>query len=146
MDRTLMSAQSVMTGLYSPPQGDQNWNEGINWYPVPIHTEPKTQDYVSASPSLSSPSSSLPPSSLAAFPLPTSPPFTLKQVDTTNWNWPWPRALTCSVRIDPVCSYCDKEWINYFEKKNRSTMIQWANLTFDIWFRICEKGTSVLGK
>ena len=47
VDRTLMSAQSVMAGLYSPPQGDQLWNHDIPWTPVPIHSEPQSQDYVS---------------------------------------------------------------------------------------------------
>ena len=35
-DRTLMSAYTVLSGLY-PPSGDQIWNTHINWQPIPVH-------------------------------------------------------------------------------------------------------------
>uniref|UniRef100_H2ZM94 acid phosphatase n=1 Tax=Ciona savignyi TaxID=51511 RepID=H2ZM94_CIOSA len=39
-DRTLMSAQSNMAGLF-PPEGRQQWNgSSTNWQPIPIHTVP----------------------------------------------------------------------------------------------------------
>jgi hypothetical protein len=37
-DRTLMSAQSVLSGLFQP-SGDQVWNDEIKWQPVPVHTK-----------------------------------------------------------------------------------------------------------
>ncbi|XP_029440916.1 LOW QUALITY PROTEIN: testicular acid phosphatase homolog [Rhinatrema bivittatum] len=42
-DRTLMSAQVNLAGLY-PPNGTQRWNPEIPWQPVPIHTMPVSQD------------------------------------------------------------------------------------------------------
>lgn len=38
-----MSAQACMSGLF-PPQGNQIWNEHINFQPVPIHTIPMSLD------------------------------------------------------------------------------------------------------
>ena len=37
LDRTLMSAQAVMTGLY-PPEGVQQWakSKALAWQPIPI--------------------------------------------------------------------------------------------------------------
>lgn len=44
-DRTLMSAYSVLAGLF-PPKGDQVWNPGIPWQPIPVHTMPKEEDFL----------------------------------------------------------------------------------------------------
>lgn len=44
-DRTLMSAYSLLTGLYSP-QDYQVWNSNITWQPIPVHTTDKSNDKV----------------------------------------------------------------------------------------------------
>ncbi len=36
-DRTLMSAQGIMAGLFVP-EAYQVWNEDIKWQPVAVHT------------------------------------------------------------------------------------------------------------
>ncbi|XP_066485264.1 prostatic acid phosphatase-like [Tiliqua scincoides] len=38
-DRTIMSAQANLAGLF-PPNGWQIWNHKIHWQPVPVHTVP----------------------------------------------------------------------------------------------------------
>ncbi|XP_040208966.1 prostatic acid phosphatase-like [Rana temporaria] len=43
MDRTLMSAQANLAGLF-PPTGRQVWNASIAWQPIPVHTIPVSQD------------------------------------------------------------------------------------------------------
>nr|CAB59935.1 acid phosphatase-1 [Drosophila subobscura] len=47
VDRTLMSAQSDLAGLYEP-QGDDIWNPRIDWQPVPVHTVPEKDDSILA--------------------------------------------------------------------------------------------------
>uniref|UniRef100_A0A8B9J8C8 Lysosomal acid phosphatase n=1 Tax=Astyanax mexicanus TaxID=7994 RepID=A0A8B9J8C8_ASTMX len=42
-DRTLMSAESNLAGLY-PPNGSQVFHPGLNWQPIPIHTVPQDQE------------------------------------------------------------------------------------------------------
>ncbi|XP_066428501.1 testicular acid phosphatase homolog [Eleutherodactylus coqui] len=42
-DRTLMSAQANLVGLY-PPNGTQQWHPDIPWQPIPVHTVPVSQD------------------------------------------------------------------------------------------------------
>lgn len=39
-----MSAQATLAGLF-PPNGEQIWNENIDWQPVPVHTVPLKYDY-----------------------------------------------------------------------------------------------------
>uniref|UniRef100_A0A7M4EDI1 acid phosphatase n=1 Tax=Crocodylus porosus TaxID=8502 RepID=A0A7M4EDI1_CROPO len=39
-DRTLMSAQTYLAGLF-PPIGNQIWNPRILWQPIPVHTRPQ---------------------------------------------------------------------------------------------------------
>ncbi|XP_052836682.1 prostatic acid phosphatase isoform X2 [Drosophila gunungcola] len=47
VDRTLMSAQSNLAGLYEP-QGEDIWNSDIKWQPIPIHTIPEKEDHILA--------------------------------------------------------------------------------------------------
>lgn len=47
VDRTLMSAESNLAGLY-PPREWQKWNKNISWQPIPIHTVPGNLDEVLA--------------------------------------------------------------------------------------------------
>ncbi|XP_055551425.1 prostatic acid phosphatase [Wyeomyia smithii] len=47
VDRTLMSAESNLAGLY-PPVGTDVWDSGIQWQPIPIHTTPESLDEVLA--------------------------------------------------------------------------------------------------
>ena len=42
-DRTLMSAESQLAGLF-PPEGDQIFDPSIPWQPIPVHTVPKESD------------------------------------------------------------------------------------------------------
>lgn len=46
-DRALMSAGSLLAGLF-PPTMDQMWNKNIAWQPIPIHTIPRDMDYILA--------------------------------------------------------------------------------------------------
>ncbi|XP_051885070.1 lysosomal acid phosphatase-like isoform X3 [Pristis pectinata] len=43
IDRTLMSAEVNLAGLY-PPQGRQIFHPGLSWQPIPVHTVPVEQD------------------------------------------------------------------------------------------------------
>ncbi|XP_040455634.1 lysosomal acid phosphatase isoform X2 [Falco naumanni] len=42
-DRTLMSAEANLAGLY-PPEGQQIFNPNISWQPIPVHTVPESAE------------------------------------------------------------------------------------------------------
>ncbi|KAK3593233.1 hypothetical protein CHS0354_012313 [Potamilus streckersoni] len=44
-DRTLMSADCVLAGLF-PPDPAQEWSQTLNWQPIPVHTIPVNEDYL----------------------------------------------------------------------------------------------------
>ena len=46
LDRTLMSAETLLAGLY-PPEGTLVWHPNITWQHVPVHTVPTKYDVVS---------------------------------------------------------------------------------------------------
>lgn len=45
IDRTLMSAQVNLAGLF-PPSKSEQWNEEIIWQPIPVHTVPVDDDHL----------------------------------------------------------------------------------------------------
>lgn len=47
VDRTLMSAESNLAGMY-PPVGPDQWDSVIQWQPIPVHTVPEELDEVLA--------------------------------------------------------------------------------------------------
>lgn len=44
-DRTIMSAQMALAGLY-PPTDEEKWSNEILWQPIPVHTIPMSIDNV----------------------------------------------------------------------------------------------------
>ena len=45
-DRTLMSAELFLAGLF-PPSKNETWNnDDLHWQPIPVHTQPKATDDV----------------------------------------------------------------------------------------------------
>ncbi|XP_056630238.1 prostatic acid phosphatase-like [Diorhabda sublineata] len=47
VDRTLMSAEANLAGLY-PPVGKEIWDKNMKWVPIPIHTRPVQLDPILA--------------------------------------------------------------------------------------------------
>lgn len=47
VDRTLMSAESNLAGLY-PPRGSRTFQPGLKWQPIPVHTVPEHLDHLLA--------------------------------------------------------------------------------------------------
>lgn len=47
VDRTLMSAQANLAGMY-PPNGTSVWNPDLMWQPIPVHTVPEHDDNILA--------------------------------------------------------------------------------------------------
>lgn len=47
VDRTLMSAEANLAGLYYPKE-NQIWNPNVMWQPIPIHTKPEKEDVILA--------------------------------------------------------------------------------------------------
>lgn len=45
VDRTLMSAESNLAGIY-PPVGADVWDSAIQWQPIPVHTVPEELDAI----------------------------------------------------------------------------------------------------
>jgi len=45
LDRTIMSAQANLAGMY-PPESQQQWNPRLNWQPIPIHSIPTQYDHI----------------------------------------------------------------------------------------------------
>ncbi|XP_074659400.1 lysosomal acid phosphatase-like isoform X2 [Tubulanus polymorphus] len=43
IDRTLMSAETNLAGLY-PPVKQDHWNKHLAWQPIPVHTVPQNTD------------------------------------------------------------------------------------------------------
>lgn len=42
-----MSALANLAGMF-PPANHQLWNENLQWHPIPVHTQPSTDDYLLA--------------------------------------------------------------------------------------------------
>lgn len=47
VDRTIMSADANLAGLYPPEDAQSHWNPEINWQPIPVHNKPEYIDNVS---------------------------------------------------------------------------------------------------
>lgn len=48
VDRTLMSSQANLAGLFPPTTKNQIWNPSLLWQPIPVHTQNAKTDYLIA--------------------------------------------------------------------------------------------------
>uniref|UniRef100_A0A8C7GY26 Lysosomal acid phosphatase n=1 Tax=Oncorhynchus kisutch TaxID=8019 RepID=A0A8C7GY26_ONCKI len=62
-DRTLMSAEANLAGLY-PPNGSQVFNPSLEWQPIPVHTVPLDEER------------------LLSFPIPGCPRYKILMIET----------------------------------------------------------------
>lgn len=46
IDRTIMSAEAFLAGLYKPDTPADTWNTHLPWQPIPVHTTPAEFDYL----------------------------------------------------------------------------------------------------
>lgn len=53
-DRTLMSAEANLAGLY-PPNGSQVFNPSLKWQPIPVHTVPMSEERLLSFPLMACP-------------------------------------------------------------------------------------------
>lgn len=46
IDRTIMSAEAFLAGLYTPDKPTDIWNTHLPWQPIPVHTLPIEYDHL----------------------------------------------------------------------------------------------------
>lgn len=46
-DRTMMSAQALLAALFKPTK-EEEWNDEIQWQPIPVHVLPRQSDHMIA--------------------------------------------------------------------------------------------------
>jgi lysosomal acid phosphatase len=46
VDRSLMSANTLLSGMYPPSTSEQLWSPSVTWFPIPIHTTEAQFDQV----------------------------------------------------------------------------------------------------
>ena len=52
LDRSIMSANALMSGMYPPATIDQIWSQSVSWFPIPVHSSDRHQIYAQACPKL----------------------------------------------------------------------------------------------
>lgn len=46
VDRTIMSAEAFLAGMYTPKTQTDIWNTHLPWQPIPVHTVPVDYDHL----------------------------------------------------------------------------------------------------